>query len=426
VAINTWVHIGLSRDSSNNVYIWKDGASYLAGNVTGPITNFDKEFGIGCQVNTSNSQWFTGRIDEVRLSKAARSSGWSETEVANQNNPSAFIKSFGTEETYTAINFYPIIQYNEDNEMFQIAGTSKAHPVQIRSLTSGDLLPPEQQTNPVFTVYVNGTLSEETVTMSAFNATMLRNLITVPDTLAVNAYDSVEINVSCDNDGSGFMMVNIVPDPATTGTTAQQVWEYSGTRALTTAPPTASAISDYIWTAASSRTLTAVPTGVALEATLTDMKGSGFAATDSLKDIKASLSSVTVDITGLATTTNITDAVAAIRGAAGTETLDTIAADIAAISVTGGSSAEQIIPATYITLGAAEKTITLASPYNTISKEQVLFIQDLNTGDIIYNSKFPRVNPITVEGGVITYTHPSEEIVSSPTSDIIQICVNKV
>ncbi|MGE5317072.1 MAG: DUF2341 domain-containing protein [Chloroflexota bacterium] len=263
-------------------------------------------------------------------------------------------------------------------------------------------------------------------TTISFDVTMNRFTIEVVDPGTWVAGDNIDIAIDC-NEGSGYVYLNVVPDPATTGTTAQQVWEYaSGSgRTLSTAPPTANDIATAVW-GATTKELTAVPTGGALEATLTAMKGSGFAATDSLKDIKAGLSSVTVDTSGLATPTDITDAVTAIRGATGTETLDTIAADIAAISIIGGSSAEQIIPASYITLDASAKTIKLASPYNDTTVEQIQFIQDLDTGDIIYNSKFPRVNPISVSGDTITYTHPSEEITSSPTSDIIQIYVNKV
>lgn len=109
---------------------------------------------------------------------------------------------------------YPIISYNEENEMFQIVGTEKAHPVQMRSLSTGALLT-ETPTGATITVYVNGTISAETVTVSGFNSTMLRHLITVPATLAATAYDSVEINISYtdgdDVDYEGFAMVNIIP-----------------------------------------------------------------------------------------------------------------------------------------------------------------------------------------------------------------------
>lgn len=122
---------------------------------------------------------------------------------------------------------YPIIEYNEDNEMFQIVGTSKSHPVQIRSLTTGDLV-----TSVAGSITCTYSLNCGTPTefipnpTPVYNNTMLRWIIAVPSTLAATAYDSVEINLSC-TEGEGFAMINVVPDPTTTGTTAQQVWEYT-------------------------------------------------------------------------------------------------------------------------------------------------------------------------------------------------------
>jgi hypothetical protein len=44
---------------------------------------------------------FNGYIDEVRVSKMARSGDWIKTEYNNQNSPSTFCKA-GAEETFSA------------------------------------------------------------------------------------------------------------------------------------------------------------------------------------------------------------------------------------------------------------------------------------------------------------------------------------
>jgi len=44
-----------------------------------------------------DDEWFNGVIDEVRISNTARSSDWIQTEYNNQNNPSAFYYSLGSE-----------------------------------------------------------------------------------------------------------------------------------------------------------------------------------------------------------------------------------------------------------------------------------------------------------------------------------------
>lgn len=65
---------------------------------------------------------------------------------------------------------------------------------------------------------------------------------------------------------------------------------------------------------------------------------------------------------------------------------------------TGGS--EKVIPATSISLNSAAKTITLSSPYDTITVEQILSIRNITENQDIYNSK------VTHEGKQIHITTP--------------------
>jgi len=62
-----------------------------------------------------------------------------------------------------------------------------------------------------------------------------------------------------------------------------------------------------------------------------------------------------------------------------------------------------VIPDDGYTLDASVNTITLASPYDTISKEQLVLILDLDTNDVIYDVHLKR-DGITFSSGVITYS----------------------
>lgn len=230
---------------------------------------------------------------------------------------------------------YPIISYNEENEMFQIVGTSKAHPFQIRSLTTGDLATTctGTVTVTVRTFTAGGTVSTDTTTLtssaiSAYNNDMTTFYISVPASMAITSYDSLEINVSC-SEGEGFLMINIVPNPSSYGATPQEVWEYS------------------------TRTIT------------------GGSAT--------------------------------------------------------GSGSEKIIPAANYTLDAAAKTITLTSPYDNTTLEQILEIRNITKGKtVIYDSKRAG-SVITIADGVISWTPDFKyQGLAFEDTDVIQILVNKV
>lgn len=91
--------------------------------------------------------------------------------------------------------------------------------------------------------------------------------------------------------------------------------------------------------------------------------------------------------------------------------------------ISGGGGAEKVIPRTYYELSAAANTITLSSPYDTITEEQILSICDLTTGDVIYSCDIPIKHTISVSSGVITFTYDNNSIAAE---DILQIIVNQV
>ena len=118
-----------------------------------------------------------------------------------------------------------------------------------------------------------------------------------------------------------------------------------------------------------------------------------------------------------------TSELATITGS-GTATLDSLETDISEISITG-TSAVKVVHPDYYSFDASEKTITLSSPYDTVTVEQVLRIKDLTTNYIIYDcedSKYDDI-PVSIVDGVLTYTAPARD---AADEDILQITVNMV
>ena len=144
--------------------------------------------------------------------------------------------------------------------------------------------------------------------------------------------------------------------------------------------------------------------------------------TDPLGAIKAQAAGALTDF-DTATPIMKTSELATITGS-GTATLASLETNISEISITG-TSAVKVIHPDYYSFDASEKTITLSSPYNTVTVEQVLRIKDLTTNYIIYDcedSKYDDI-PVSIVGGVLTYTAPA---IDSADTDILQITVNMV
>lgn len=63
------------------------------------------------------------------------------------------------------------------------------------------------------------------------------------------------------------------------------------------------------------------------------------------------------------------------------------------------------IPSGYYTLNASAKTITLLSPYNTLTMPTISKILDITSGEYIYDGEKPVFDDpqISMSDGVITY-----------------------
>lgn len=87
---------------------------------------------------------------------------------------------------------------------------------------------------------------------------------------------------------------------------------------------------------------------------------------------------------------------------------------------TTGSGSEKVIPEASITFDASESTITLTSPYNTITVAQVLSIRNITKNMLIYDCAATNRSSISINTGVINYTYSG----TMADTDIIQIIVN--
>ena len=89
-------------------------------------------------------------------------------------------------------------------------------------------------------------------------------------------------------------------------------------------------------------------------------------------------------------------------------------ADIAAVD------AEKIVPADKYTFNASAKTIILASPYDTITVEQVLSIRNLTKNMLLYDCTMTNRSSISIDAGVITHTYSG----TMEDTDKLMIIVN--
>ena len=96
-----WHHIaavfpsGATQTSSSQIYL--DGSPLLAGGNSGTLNIVNSELVAG-RYPTYPGAYYTGWLDEARVSTAARSADWIATEYSNQSNPNTFY-TIGPEST---------------------------------------------------------------------------------------------------------------------------------------------------------------------------------------------------------------------------------------------------------------------------------------------------------------------------------------
>jgi len=94
--------------------------------------------------------------------------------------------------------------------MYQIQGTTKLHPFAAYSNMGVEAT---VLTTPVCKYRINGgTVTTFTPTIT-YTASMKTFLITIPATLAVNAYDSIEVYISA-AEGEAHLLIDVATDMA--------------------------------------------------------------------------------------------------------------------------------------------------------------------------------------------------------------------
>ena len=95
-SINNWYY-GVVRYDHARQYMYKNGDWVYDRVQTGDIGSNAEILQIGRRANAGGSSYFTGRIDEVRISNIARSPAWIKTSHNNMGNAGAFL-SFDSED----------------------------------------------------------------------------------------------------------------------------------------------------------------------------------------------------------------------------------------------------------------------------------------------------------------------------------------
>lgn len=318
-----------------------------------------------------------------------------------------------------------IFIYLEKIEMDHKVGSTAKHTFKVAAGNGSGFK--STCTNPQILCSVNGLdETDETAnwTISAFSATMNRFTLEVVDPGTWAAGDNINILILCD-EGMASLYLNIVPNYSVFATaTALEIVD-------TAVDGIATGITDIKGEGWATENLVSIKAGqltaaqinAECDTAISDAVLATAAGLSELNDLSQADIVTALGTYGATTPANLTGVVEAIAGATGTESLDTIAADIAAISFTGGGGAEKVIPPNYYTLNATAKTITLTSPYNTLTVEQIKFIKDLDANYIIYDDRERDydVLPISIADGVITYTVPALNTVAGNN---IQISVN--
>ncbi len=103
-SFDSWYHTMMTLPSGNN----KDGEIYLDGTDAGTtevraeidsIHTNNVPFTIACEYDSGgHDDYFSGKLDEIRLSKVDRGSNWASTAYESQSTPTTFL-SFGAEQT---------------------------------------------------------------------------------------------------------------------------------------------------------------------------------------------------------------------------------------------------------------------------------------------------------------------------------------
>lgn len=98
---SNWHHLTMTYDTTNGLKVYLDGIASATSYASAANLDADASGLLYIGRNTSPTDEFKGRLDEVRISNAARLQGWITTEINNEGSPSTFYHA-GLEEPLTA------------------------------------------------------------------------------------------------------------------------------------------------------------------------------------------------------------------------------------------------------------------------------------------------------------------------------------
>jgi hypothetical protein len=86
-----WHHIVCTYNGLQ-VQTYIDGAPDRNYAYSGTLDPYANNYDLGIALNVGwNDSYFCGRVDEIRISRSARSAGWIATQFNNQNDPATFV-----------------------------------------------------------------------------------------------------------------------------------------------------------------------------------------------------------------------------------------------------------------------------------------------------------------------------------------------
>ncbi|MBN1674644.1 MAG: DUF2341 domain-containing protein, partial [Kiritimatiellae bacterium] len=104
VPVGEWLYAAGTWASGGPIVLYSNGVAWVAGtNVTLTVPDEEASVDIGAMDNSTDSwtEAFDGKLDEVRVSKTARSAGWLATCHTNQLDPAGWLALAGARETTT-------------------------------------------------------------------------------------------------------------------------------------------------------------------------------------------------------------------------------------------------------------------------------------------------------------------------------------
>lgn len=132
-AVNVW-NYGVVTYNKTNQIMYKNGTNVFSRAQTGDIGNNAEQLQFCARGNAAHNAFFTGHLDEVRMSSVARTIGWIKAEYNNQSNATGFydvsseeLISDGRTLSTTTLSVSDVVEtYEEQNPTF--ANVSSINP----------------------------------------------------------------------------------------------------------------------------------------------------------------------------------------------------------------------------------------------------------------------------------------------------------